>query len=822
MKVPLSWLKDYVDFEADANTLAERLTFAGLEVESVELKEAVPEDIVVAEITAVEQHIHANHLRLCLVNNGREVLRVVSAADNCKTGARVPFAGVGATLPNGTTIQAEKIHGELSEGILCAEDELGLSDDHSGLMILPPELKVGRPLAEFSGPSDHVLTLEITPNRPDLLGLIGIAREVAALFGTKLKWPAFNLPEEGQPVQETVSVTVADNTACPRYIARLLTNAKVGQSPFWLRRRLTLGGIKTINNIVDITNYCLLECGQPLHAFDLNLLEGKKIIVRRAKSGEKITALDGLEYKLNPQMLAIADAAQPVAIAGIMGGEKSGIRPETNTILLESACFKPAIIRQASKALGLSSESSYRFERGIDINQVDFASRRACAFMAELAGAKTARGAIDIFAGQPAERKITCRYSRASSLLGINIPQQQITAIFNALELPVVAEDKDQCTVSAPTFRPDLEIEADLVEEIARIHGLDQIPCRDPRCHLIASADDKPIRMQFQCQELFAALGLQEIVNYSFVSEKLLDMFDPATGEYRLKIPRPVNAEHTILRDSLLPQMVETLGRNRSRQVEEAAFFEIARVFSKTTSSPFREETRTAVGLMGTAGRALLQKRQALTEAEVFSWLKGILHNFHEKIRTEERPGNSQNNENAKGLELNEFPAKIPAGFYAACFKPNRSVLISMDGTPCGIMGILKDEIRQEWRILDPVGLMEFRLDPFLKHAFQTPTTTILPVYPSVTRDIALKVPLKIRHTDILKTIWKNSPKELTSVVLFDIYTGKEIGAGFKSMAYSLTYQSSDRTMTDDEVNWLHNAVKTKLKNDLMVEIREG
>ncbi|MDO9541647.1 MAG: phenylalanine--tRNA ligase subunit beta, partial [Kiritimatiellia bacterium] len=717
MKVPLNWLRDYVEFDADANTLAERLTFAGIEVASIELKGTVPKDIIVGEITAVDPHIHANHLHICLVNNGTEILRVVSGAGNCKAGDRVPLAGIGVTLPNGTSIKAEKIRGELSQGVLCAEDELGLSEDHSGLMILPPETKVGRPLSEFLGPPDYVLTMEITPNRPDLLGLLGIAREVAALFGTKLKWPACDLQEEGEPVQNIVSVAVEDSADCPRYTARLLTNAGVDKSPFWLRRRLALAGVKAINNIVDITNYILLECAQPLHAFDLNPLAGKKIIVRRAKDGEKIIALDDVEYKLNPQMLVIADDLQPAAIAGVMGGEKSGIQAGTTSILLESACFKPALIRQTSRTLGLTSESSYRFERGVDINQVDFASRRACALMAQIAGAKTAKGVIDIFAGRPTERKITCRYSRASSLLGVNIPPERITAIFNSLNLPVVAEDKDQCTVSSPTFRPDLETEADLIEEIARIYGLDKIPCTDPRCHLIARADDKPIRAQFQCRQLMAALGLQEIANYSFVSEKLLNMFDPAAADRRIKIPRPVSSEHTILRDSLLPQMAETLGRNRSRQIEEAAFFEISRVFAKTDSSPFHEETRTAVGLMGAAGRALLQKRQTLTEAEVFSWLKGILRNFHEKLRPKNGLTDSRSNAATKELALNELNGPAPAGFYAACFKPNRSVLLTLDGTFCGIMGILKDEIRREWRILEPVGLMEFTLDPFLKHA---------------------------------------------------------------------------------------------------------
>jgi phenylalanyl-tRNA synthetase beta chain len=317
---------------------------------------------------------------------------------------------------------------------------------------------------------------------------------------------------------------------------------------------------------------------------------------------------------------------------------------------------------------------------------------------------------------------------------------------------------------------------------------------------------------------------LREIVNYSFVSDKLLNLFDAAGAERRVVIPRPVNAEHTILRDSLLPQMVATLGRNRSRQVAEAAFFEIARVFSRPDQSKYHEETRVAIGLMGAVGRALLRKRQPLDEAEVFAWLKGILQHFHEKLFPAGDPAASSRSAGAQGLVINEWTGhdKIPAGFYPACFKPRRLAVLTLGGKFCGLMGILKDEIRREWRILEPVGLLEFTLAPFLARAFQAPVAQVLPVYPSVTRDISLRVPAAVRHAEITKTIWKNAPKELTALALFDIYTGKEIGTGFKSMAYSLTYQSLERTLTDEEVNKLHESVKKQLKSELMVDIREG
>ena len=818
MKMPLNWLREYVDFEADAKTLAERLTFAGIEVEAIEARGAVPGGIIIGEITEVEPHMHANHLRVCLVNNGTEILRVVTGADNCEVGARVPLAMQGATLPNGTAVKAQKISGEMSQGILCAEDELGLSEDHSGLMILPPEVKVGRPLAEFLGPPDQVLTLEITPNRPDLLGLIGLAREVAVLFGSRLKWPSCELAEEGAAVQDCCGVAVEDALDCPRYSARLLRGAAVGPSPFWLRRRLALAGYKSINNIVDVTNYVMHECGQPLHAFDFNLIAGSKIIVRRAKDGEKIRALDGVEYSLRPGMLVIADSQKPVAIAGVMGGEESSIQPGTASVLIESACFHPPLIRQTSKTLGLSSESSYRFERGVDISLADFASRRACSLAAAVAGAKPAPGVVDVFPQAPRERNIVCRYRRVSGLLGMDVPPGRVRSIFNALDLPAREDGEERCVVTVKSMRRDLETEADLIEEVARIHGLENIPCLDPRCHVVAAADDRPIRAPMRCRHILAGLGLQEIMNYSFVSEKTLDAFDASGAANRIRIPRPVSADQTCLRDSLLPQLAETLGRNRARQVGEAAFFELARVYASAVSDPFREETRVAVGLMGAVNRDPLKKRQALREAEMFSWLKGILAGFYARLTREDALSGTRR-EDASGLAIT---GSVPQGFYAACFKPRRCAQITLRGKPCGIMGLLKDELRREWRIVEPMGLMEFALDPFLEGAFKTPQASALPNFPPITRDIALKAPFTVRHADITKTIWKNAPKELTSAALFDIYEGKEIGSGIKSMAYSLTYQSAERTLTDEEANQLHDAVKKQLKKELMVEIREG
>ncbi|MBU4199765.1 MAG: phenylalanine--tRNA ligase subunit beta [Verrucomicrobia bacterium] len=836
MKVPLSWLKEYVDLDVEPKALAERLTFAGLEVESLEVIGSDFKGIVTGEVLSIKPHPTADspehsalsqpaepgNLLLCEVSNGKDVRRVVCGARNFSVGDKVPLAEVGALLPNGTTIEVAVIRGEASHGMLCAEDELGLSDDHSGLLILPPDTPAGTSLSKVLGPPETVLTLEVTPNRPDCLSLIGIAREVAALYGCRLKMPAASFQEEGPAIDTCTSVRVEDPEACPRYTARILSQVTIAPSPFLARRRLTLAGIRPINNIVDITNYIMLECGQPLHAFDQTLLNEGRIVVRRARSGERMATLDGAERTLAPELLVIADARQAVAAAGIMGGAASGILDTTRTVLLESACFKPAVVRKGSKQLSLSTESSYRFERGVDINLVDWASRRATALMTQWAGAKAAKGVIDVYPMEPKPRNITCRFDRVRQLLGVDIANDPIAAIFESLALPVVQRNGKSCTVQAPTFRPDLETEADLIEEIARMHGLDNIPARAPSHGGGVPADDRPTRAVMRCRSLLIGLGLSEIVNYSFVCEDLLNRIDTGAADRRIVLPRPISADHSILRPWLLPQMIDTLGRNRSRQIAEAAFFELGRIFLKNPAGALCEEEHLAVGLMGAVGRSGLEKRRPLREEDSFAWLKGILEALGAALSF---PLHSPRQQDAvPGIALSPLPpgSAAPEGFPLHCFKDHCRMSIILNGENCGVLGLVTDEIRRDYRILEPVAVLEIRLAPLLRHAWETPSAERLPVYPAVTRDIALRVGKDIKHEVIIRTIWKMAPKELTDIRLFDIYKSVELGVGFKSVAYSLTYRSAERTLTDDAVNSLHECVKAGLRSELKAEIREG
>ena len=471
MKAPLNWLRALVEFDAAPADLAARLTFAGLEVEALEPSGADLAEVVAAEVLAVNPHPRADRLRLCDVTDGRQTVRVVCGAANFTAGDKVPLARPGAVLADGTRIKPAVLRGEPSQGMLCAADELGVSDDHQGLMLLPRATPAGTPLADIVGPADQVLTIEVTPNRPDCLSMIGIAREVAALYGSRLQWPAAPLPEPLPAPDADFRVRVDDPADCPRYMAWRMADVHVGPSPWWLQRRLFQSGIRPINNIVDITNYVMLESGQPLHAFDQTLLQGAQIHVRRARAGETLVTLDDVPRKLTPDMLVIADAERPVALAGIMGGSGSGILAGTSAVVLKSACFQSGLIRRTSRALGLTSEATSRFERGVDACLADWAARRAVSLMLQLAGARLAAAPIDVFPVEPPARKIECRFGRLRQLLGLDLPDEAITAIFESLELKVPARGRKSCTVCVPSFRPDLEGEADLLEEVARLHG---------------------------------------------------------------------------------------------------------------------------------------------------------------------------------------------------------------------------------------------------------------------------------------------------------------------------------------------------------------
>jgi len=801
MKIPLSWLREYVDLDGvSAEALASKLTFSGTEVGGVHVVGSDYANMVVGEVLSTGKHSGADRLTLCRVSDGTREYPVVCGAPNVAAGQKTAFALIGAQLPDGTKLKRAKIRGEVSEGMLCAADELGLSDDHTGILVLDPGLCAGTPLKDVLPPKETILDVEITWNRPDCLSVIGMAREIAALLGRPLKKPVVELAEPEAPVESFAAVSVDDPQGCPRYTARVLRDVKIGPSPHWMQQRLSASGVRPINNVVDITNYVMLECGQPLHAFDYDRLAGHRIVVRRPRPGEPFSTLDGQARKLDGEMTLIADASAGVALGGVMGGAGSEISDATRHVLLESACFDPARIHRTSVAAGLATESSRRYERGVDPEGVEWASRRAAALMAAHAGARVARGVIDVYPGRAEPRRIRLRFERVRSLLGMPIPNDEIVGWLERLQIPVEGRDADGCVVVAPSFRPDLEVEADLIEEVARMHGLDRVPDTMPEAKVVPDADDRPTQATMAVRNRLIGLGLTEVMNYSFTSKALLDAVDAADGEARVVLPNPVSADYAVMRPSLLPQLVETLGRNLARQNARAAMFEIGRTYRRGADGCPCESDRVAIGLMGRVGRLGPAGKKPVRADEMFGWIKGVVESLLA----------------APGAVLAFEPASHPA------FEPGAAVTVKADGVAVGVLGLAAARIRHGWRMAEPVGLAELDVEPLRGRCFRVPQLKSVAAFPAATRDVALVADRSVMHAQVEAVMRRSGPPELTTIELFDIYEGEGIGAGRRSLAYSLVYRSAERTLTDEEANAMHETVKQALRRELGVDVREG
>ncbi len=799
MKVPISWLKEYIDVDFSTEELVDKLIFSGIEVEGIETVGSCFDGVVVGEVLSIKKHPNADRLRLCRVNNGSEELSVVCGASNFEVGDKIPFAGVGVQLAEDFKIKKAKIRGEVSEGMLCAEDELGISDDHEGIMLLSRDIAAGTLLVDVLGKPEEVIDLEITWNRSDCLSIIGVAREVAALFGAEMKVPAIELPvDDSVNAADMVKVSIDSAEDCHRYTARVLSGIKLGTSPTWMQKRLEMCGIRPINNVVDITNYVMLECGQPLHAFDFAEVSGGEIKVRRAGDGEVMKTLDSVERKLNSDVLVIADAKDAVALAGVMGGAGSEISDKTEQVLLESALFEPALIHNTSNRMGLSSESSHRFERGVDSERVEWASRRAAELMVKYAGASVAGGMVDCQSAEVEQPVVVCRYQKVWDLLGFKVRIDEILSIFKRLKLPVIANDDDSCTVQSPTFRHDIKVEADLIEEIVRMHGLDAVPDVDLIARVVPGADDLRSRAVRDFRRKVIGLGFCECMHYSFVSQRLLDMFDVKDTDSRVVLPNPVSKEYEIMRNSLIPQLTDTLWRNMAHQTLSASVFEIGRVFIKESDDSIREEERISLGMMGNVGRFGPDGNKPVLPEEIFLWLKGAV----EQILL------VQHIENVEYMPLS-----------SSVFESGWAVDVVSKGEKIGVLGILSSGIKHK-SIVGPIAVAEFKIDAVCGIVKSKKKLKPLPAYPGINRDMAMIVDKNITHQKIVENILKNAPIELTSINLFDIFSLVNEEAGKTSLAYSLMYRSLERSLTDEEANKFHESIKKSLENELKIQFR--
>ena len=791
MNISYNWLKKYIDLSLTADELPAKLTMAGLEVEGIEKTGSIPEGVVTAKILSRNPHENSDHLSVCQVDKGDEVLQIVCGAPNCDAGNIVPLATIGTTFKDGEgtfTIKKGQLRGVESFGMMCSARELGLSNDHDGLLILPADTKIGVPFGELMD-SDVVYDCSVTPNRPDWLSHIGVARDIAALLDTKLVMP--EICNAAAPVVPGL-VTVNDLDLCPIYAARIIHGVKVGDSPEWMQKALSAVGIRPISNLVDITNYVMMEMGVPLHAFDIRNLSGEKIIVRRAAEGESIVALDGKKYDLTPENLCICDAEKPVAIAGVMGGEYSGIQADTTTVVLESAFFDPDSIRMTSRKLGLSSDASYRYERGVDRNAVLAAGRRALQLILEIAGGEYV-GCCEVAAPAPEVRTIEADYSRIRGLLGLEVTDSDIEKILISLGFGMTAPG----VFTVPSWRVyDVVGEADLAEEVARIYGLDKLPAVPIRaitddfkldgCHVIES-----LRNQL------TGIGLDEIVCGSMIDEKSATADKMFTPEELIRPYNPISLDLGVMRPSLLPGILNTVRHNIARKNLDLALFEIGHVFCKNTEKFPEERDELSIAVTGRIHPERFSAERAVV-ADFYD-LKGIL----ESLLTARKVKNFQ-------FRAAEDPR----------FLKGHCAEVLVNKRVAGVFGEVVPALTKGMRLSTPLFVAMIQLKELLTAEERTLLYDPISPFPSTSRDVAFIAPKELEHRIVVDFIQKAHLPNLERVELFDIFEGEAVGEGRKSMAYSLIFRSAERTLTDDEVNSSYEKLRQKLERGLGVELR--
>ena len=797
MNVTLNWLKAYIDFEFSPSELADRLTMLGVEVESVKHLGTELEGVIVGSVTSIRPHPNADKLVLCQVDTGEtEELQIVCGAPNAREGMLAPVATIGATLPVGLTIKRAKLRGETSQGMLCSEKELGLSGDAAGLMELSTDIPLGTPLSEALGLDDVVFELEITPNRPDCLSLIGVAREIRAETGNLLKLPTVDLQESGINIRDLTSVTIGAPDLCPRYAARVIQGVKVTESPAWLQQRLESVGIGVINNIVDATNFVLMEYGQPLHAFDYHKLTENRIVVRRATDDEQITTLDEVERELTPDMLVIADAEKPVALAGIMGGYDSEITETTCDVLLESAYFNPSSIRATAKALGISTEASYRFERGADPGAVLVTLDRAAQLIVELAGGTVCEGIVDVYPGQQPLTEIQLRPERVNFVLGTTLEAEEMVQILNRLGFDVDATGKVYQVV-VPTFRSDVTREIDLIEEIARVYGYDNIPTTLPKGDIPVPAPTPKTEARRRIKHFLLAAGMMEAVNYSFCDPNCFDKIrlnadDPLRNTLQLR--NPLSPEMSVLRTTLTPGLLENAQHNRNHQIDTIALFEIGGVFVHDGKE--KEPERVTGVLAGQIGEGVYSDPYRHPD---FFDIKGLVEGMLEVCGVVDWT-----------LQKTDAPT----------FHPGRNAEVLLGDRQIGVFGEVHPEVLENYDLPYKAYLFEFDLEGLADAATFAKRFEPISIYPKVARDLAIVVDKETLSDMPTELIYTTGGDAVDSVRLFDVYEGEQVPEGKKSLAYTITYHSATETLTDKAVNTLHDEVVKRLNRELGAELR--
>ena len=786
MKISHNWLKEYIPIRLKPSQLAEDLSMIGLEVEGFEDLAAKYDGFVVAEVLERAKHPNANRLSVCKVNVGREELQIVCGAPNVAVGQKVAVGLVGATVPrnqhdpNGEPFVLAQVHirGVQSNGMICSEYELGVGEDANGILVLDPKAKPGTPFAKYLGLSDVIYSMEVTANRGDWLSHIGIAREIQVISDAKASLPTVKIKESKTPIGKHATIKIADAKKCRRYVGRVVKNVKVGPSPKWMQDRLSSVGLRPINNVVDMTNYVLMETGQPLHAFDYDTLEKHTIVVKCANAGDKFVTLDGKERELRADTLMICDAEKPIAIAGVMGGANTEISDKTTNVLIESANFDPSSIRRTSKYLGLSTDASQRFERGVDVEMSLYAANRAAQLLQELAGGEVLKGTIDAYPRKIRPAQIALRVSRTNAVLGTSFSQQEIIAFLKRLNVVAVKRTKDVVTFAVPSFRYDLLEEIDLIEEVARAYGYNNIETKT-RTTVDFSKPLNTASLQDNLRDYLIGAGFNELLTYS-LQDKAKGLM---TGEKAVEVLNPVSIEASFLRTSLIPGALSVVHHNRSHGQNDLRLFEIGNVFALKVEKPtdslsdYAEDERLLV-LM--AGRVVPPQYGSENRETDFFDLKGEAQALLSKFCLD---------------KYRLISYHTPSALIES------ALAVEINGTYAGLLGKIGKSISERFDIGGAVFVFELKVSALQQNWSTEKKLKALPRFPSVHRDLAFVVDSGLQHEIVARTIREAGGTLLADVVLFDLYQGDQVGAGKKSLAYSLEFQPLDRTMTDREID---------------------
>ncbi len=798
MKTSLKWLNDYIDINLPAGEIAQKLTMAGLEVKNTRIIGGNWDKIVIGQIKAINPHPNADRLRLTTVDLGYAAETVVCGAPNLKLGDKVAFAKVGAELIDGHTgvksvLKEAKIRGVPSAGMVCSEKELGISDNHTGVLVLPPGTPLGVPLASYL--SDALFNIEVTPNRPDCLSVIGIARELGVLTGQRVRLPDDKYPEVEPPIEEQVVLEIRAPDLCPRYSATIIKGVKIADSPDWMKERLIAGGMRPINNIVDITNFVMLEYGQPLHSFDYDRINGNKIIVRRARAGEKMQTLDGTERELTAHMLVIADAERTVAVAGVMGGANTEVTGQTTSILLEAANFNPSSIHYTGRSLGVASEAATRFERGIQPALTIPALRRATKLIQELGGGTVTRGIIDVYPGKQAVQSLVLSTRQVKRILGVEVSLPRIIEILVALGFACEHIKPDEIAVTPPYWRSDIRLIEDLVEEVARINGYDKIPMTLLAQSIPRQDPLSALKLKREVRNILVGYGFDEVMTPSLIGMELLKKITPEGIHVEaLRLTNPMSSDLEYLRPTLRANLLSILVLNQRSIEGMIRIAEISKVFIPREND-LPDERDMACGII--SGSSITRWWHGEEEAPDYYTVKGVVEGVFKRLNI-----------------TPDFIDGDDPGLHAII-----QAKVMVGDKQVGVIGEVHPRVREKFEITGIAYYFELDLASLADIAVATKSYKPLPRFPAVVRDLAVVVEEKIRNKQVMRII--SGFPLVEDVSLFDVYAGEQVPPGQKSLAYRITFQSPNKTLTDEAVNAVMKQIIAKLNKDLSATIRQ-